>query len=216
MRGLLYRGKGIAILVAMAAAVAVAGQEKAQQPPQPPAPGAREARGERAFGTVTTVGVDRFEMKRMDGSSVTVLVDNQTRYRQGQQDIQLEDLKAGDRVAVSGTTNPNKEFVAGLVRRMTEQEMQRFQNAGERVFGEIVSIEQSQIKVRNPRAGEKTVVVNDQTVMMKEGQRITLKDLKVGDRIFVLGKEDGGQFVASRLFTGQFRGQGRRENNPEH
>ena len=216
MRKVFNQAKAILILLAIAALIAAAGQDKPSQESKPPASGQAEEQRERVGGTIASVGVDRMEIKRMDGSSMTVMVDDQTRYRQGQQEIQLEDLKAGDRVFVRGAANANKEFVATLVRRMTDEEIQRFQNMGERVFGEIISIDNSQIKVRSPRTGEKTVVVNDQTVMMKDGQPITLKDLKVGDRIFAAGKETGGQFVATRLMTGQFRGPGRRESNPEH
>lgn len=203
----------IAFGLGLAVSSPLAAQQKQGQEQQGP-PAAREAgeQGDHAFGTVTSVGVDRFEIKRRDGTALTILVGEQTHLRQGQQDIQLEDLKPGDRVMVSGTTNTQKEFVAANVRRITEEEAQRFQNASERAFGEIVAIDNNQIKVRNPRTGERTVIVNDQTVLMNQGQPITLKDLKVGDRIFALGKETQGQFVATRIFTGQFRpGQFRRE-----
>jgi hypothetical protein len=173
----------------------------------------REFAGPPVAGTITSVGVDRFEIKKMDGSTQTVMVDEHTRFRQGQQDIQLEDLKPGDRVFVRGQANSNKEFVAEAVRRATPDEIQRFQNPGERVFGEIVSIDKNELKVSNPRQGERIVLVNDQTQFMKDGQPIALKDLKVGDRIFALGKENQGQFLATRVVSGQFRGPGQRHDN---
>jgi len=182
---------------------AAAAQQKPQPTPQSP-----ETGRERAFGTISSVGVDRFEIKRMDGSSQTILVDDQTKYQQAQQPIQLEDLKAGDRVAVVGHTNDNKVFVASMVRRFTGEEAQRFPNQGERAFGEIVSIANGQIKVQNPRQGERIIVVNEQTEFVKDGQPITLKDLKVGDRVFAMGKQSQGQFVATRVMTGQFRRRG--------
>jgi len=187
-------------------------KEETQTPPQN-AP--RQSAGPPVGGTITSVGVDRFEIKKMDGSTQTVMVDEHTRYRQGQQDIQLEDLKPGDRVFIRGQANSNKEFVAENVRRITAEEIQRFQNAGERVFGAIVSIDKNQLKVSNPRQGERIVVVNDQTQFMKDGQPIALKDLKVGDRIFALGNEAQGQFLATRVMTGQFRGPGQRRDNQQ-
>jgi predicted outer membrane protein len=179
----------------------------------PPQNAPRESAGQPVFGTIASVGVDRFEIKKTDGSTQTVMVDEHTRYRQGQQDIQLEDLKPGDRVTVRGQANSNKEFVAEAVRRATADEMQRFQNAGERVAGAIVSIDKNQLKVSNPRQGERTVLVNEQTQFMRDGQSIALKDLKVGDHIFALGKETQGQFLATRVVTGQFRGPGQRREN---
>jgi len=181
----------------------------------PPQNTQREPAGPPLVGTITSVGVDRFEIKKMDGSTQTVMVDEHTRYRQGQQDIQLEDLKPGDRVFVRGQANSNKDFVAEAVRRATPEEMQRFANAGERVFGAIESIDKNQIKVSNPRQGERIVLVNEQTQFIKDGQPIALKDLKVGDRIFVVGKETEGQFLATRVMTGQFRGPGQRRGGEQ-
>lgn len=188
---------------------------RSQQEPEgrPPTRGAPELRGV-AFGSITSVGIDRFELKKLDGAAQTVMVDERTRYRQGEQEIQLEDLKPGDRVLVRGRTNDDKEYVALLVRRVTEEEMQRFQMAGERAFCEIVSIDKDQLKVRNPFQGERIVAVNDQTTITKEGQPSSLKELQVGDRIMAMGKETEGQFVAWRIFIGQFQrgpGEGRRE-----
>ncbi|SPE28002.1 exported hypothetical protein [Acidobacteriia bacterium SbA2] len=190
--------------------VAFAQQPDEGKTPQQHPP--RQFAGPPVSGTIASVGVDRFEIKKMDGSSQTVMVDDHTHYRQGQQDIQLEDLKPGDRVFVRGQTNANKEFVAENVRRVTAEEMQRFGNAGERVFGAIVSIDKNQIKVNNPRQGERTIVVNDQTQFIKDGQPSALKDLKVGDRIFAMGSENQGLFLATRVMTGQFRQGGRRDN----
>ena len=198
------------ILIALTSCTYAVQKEDTKAPPEKTQ---GEFAGPPVFGNITTVGVDRFEIKKMDGSTQTVMVDEHTRYRQGQQDIQLEDLKPGDQVFVRGQANSNKEFVAEAVRRVTADEMQRFQNAGERVFGAIVSIDKNQLKVSNPRQGERTVLVNDQTQFMKDGQPIALKDLKVGDRIFALGKETQGQFLATRVVTGQFRGPGQRRDN---
>jgi hypothetical protein len=158
------------------------------------------------FGTIASVGVDRLEIKKMDGTAQTVMVNDQTQYQEGRRDtpknLHLEDLKPGDRVFVRGHLNDNKELVALVVHRVTDEEMQRF--SGNRAFGEITSIDGNQIKVRN-RQGDKTIAVNDQTVFMKDGQPIALKDLKAGDRVFAVGKETDGQFVAYRVMTGQLR-----------
>jgi hypothetical protein len=198
------------ILIALTSCAYAQQKDETKTPPQNTP---REFAGPPVAGTITSVGVDRLEIKKMDGSTQTVMVNERTRYRQGQQEIQLEDLKPGDHVSVRGQANSNNEFVAEAVRRVTDEEMQRFQNAGERVFGEIVSIDKNQLKVTNPRQGERIVLVNDQTQFMKDGRPIALKDLKVGDRIFALGKETQGQFLATRVVTGQFRGPGQRRDS---
>ena len=115
------------ILIALVSGAQAAQEQETKAPPEK---AQHEFAGPPVSGTITSVGVDRFEIKKSDGSTQTVMVDEHTRYRQGQQDIQLEDLKAGDQVFVRGQANANKEFVAETVRRATAEEMQRFQNPG--------------------------------------------------------------------------------------
>lgn len=181
---------------------------------QSPRPRMHEFSGERAFGTITSVGIDRFVVKKMDGTEQTIMVDDKTRYSQGRQDIQLEDLKAGDRVLVRGSEDSGKIIVARMVRVVTDEEMQRFQSGGARTFGEITSIEKGQLKVRNPWQGERIVTLNDQTSFIKDGNPATLEDLKVGERVFVLGKEEQGMFTATRVVINPARGQRRFPDGP--
>src|SRR5579859_5735304 len=84
--------------LALCAALGMAAQQNTQAPPESGPGGGPAAQGEMARGTISSVGVDRIEIKKMDGTTQVVMVNDQTRYRQGQQDIQLEDLKPGDRV----------------------------------------------------------------------------------------------------------------------
>ena len=88
------------------------------------------------LGTITSVGVDRFEIKKPDGSTQTVMVNDQTHYRQrvqGQQqpqELALEDLKVGDHVFVRGTPNGDKQVVAMGVNRVSAEMFERFQSGG--------------------------------------------------------------------------------------
>ena len=197
----------MAMLLALTLASPLAAQ--GTPPGQGPQPPRREMGAERVLGTVASVGVDRFEVKKPDGTTQIVLVNNQTSYMEQQQRFQLEDLKPGDHIAVRGNLNSDKQFVALGVRRVTEEQLQRFQaggdrgpGAGDRIGGDIISIDQNRIVVRNPWQGEKTIAINDQTPFSKEGQTITSKDLKVGDRVFASGKEVQGQFMATQVRTG--------------
>jgi hypothetical protein len=171
-----------------------------------PGPGARLERGRefggaRVMGIVASVGVDRFTVKTADGNEQTVLVDEQTRYREGQKDIQLEDLKPGDRLFVRAQADTSNGLKAQMVRRVTEEQMQRF-GSGERAFGEIIALEKNQLKLRNPRQGERIVKFDAQTTFVKEGKPSTLQELKVGDRIMAIGKETSDGFTATRIMSG--------------
>ncbi len=196
----------VGVILATSATLALAIPQQNTQPPPPDrGPGRGPfGQGEMVMGTLASVGVDRIEIRRQDGASQVVMVNDQTHYRQGQQDIQMEDLKPADHVFARGQTNDKKEFVATMVRRVTDEEMQRFQGGGDRTGGQIVAIDGNQIKLQSLRQGERIMVVNDQTTFMKNGQPITLKDLKVGDRIFAMGKVTDGKFVAARVMSGPF------------
>ncbi len=236
----------IPVLLVLSLAGSLAAQQNSPSPGQEPP---RQGMGgpPPVMGTITSVGVDRFEIKKSDGTTQTVMVNDQTHYRQrveGQQqpqELALEDLKVGDHVFVRGTPNADKQVVAVGVNRVTAEQFQRFQSgagpgggpggpgggggwgpgggglgaggggamAGNRAGGEIISIAGNQIKVRG-RQGERIIVVNGQTTFAKEGQTITLKDLKVGDRIFAMGKEANGQFMATEVRSGRPSGGGGR------
>lgn len=224
-------------------ALALAGALAAQQ--STPTQGQNEPRRgmggpSPVLGTITSVGVDRFEIKKPDGTTQTVMVNDQTHFRQWQkgqpqpQELALEDLKVGDHIAVRGNPNGDKQFTAESVSRMTEEQFQRLQSGGgpggpgegggrspggnwgpgqrggmegTRAGGEITAINGNQITV-NGRRGERVIVINGQTKFSKEGQTITLKDLKVGDHIFAMGNEANGQFVATEVHSGHMGGGG--------
>jgi hypothetical protein len=172
----------------------------------------RQFGGTRVMGTIASVGVERFTVKTPDGSEQTVLVDEQTRYQEGQKDIQLEDLKPGDRVFVRVQADTGTDLKAQMVRRVTGEPMQRF--GGEpRAFGEIIAIEKNQLKLRDPRQGERIVKFDEQTAFVKEGKPSTLQELKVGDRIMAVGKETSDGFTATRIMSGPM--QRRRLGGPD-
>lgn len=233
--------RSIPILLVFLLAGSLAAQQNPPTPPPTSTPGQDQGRRGMGgpppvLGTITSVGVDRFEIKTPDGATQTVMINDQTHYRQrveGQQqpqELALEDLKVGDHVMVRGTPNADKQVVAVGVNRITAEQFQRFQSfaaqggpggpgagnwgpggggpgggpmEGTRAGGEITSIKGNQITVQSRRAGERMIVVNDQTTFNKDGQTVTLKDLKVGDRIFAMGKEVDGKFVATEVHSGR-------------
>jgi hypothetical protein len=119
--------------------LSVAGVVSAQQNPPPEQEQQGQGRRGRGgpppvLGIVTSVGVDRFEIKKPDGTTQVVMVNDQTHYRQRQpgeeqpQEFALEDLKVGDHVAVRGAPNGAKPLTAEGVMRLTPEQYERFQN----------------------------------------------------------------------------------------
>jgi Domain of unknown function (DUF5666) len=205
-------------------AAPVAAQDSASQEAGNPRPGIQRrfsAQRGRTFagGTVTSVGVDQFAVRRPNGTSLTVLVDDQTRYEDQGKAIQLEDLKVGDYVMIRPPSAEGGEakqtqadgtaaapspssITAAVVRVVPPSAMTAFN--GDRAFGTITAISGNQITLENPQGGTTTVVVRSDAVMRRDRKSATLQDFKVGDRVFVMGKESNGQFAASRLMGGQF------------
>lgn len=210
---------GMGFIVAGAALLVA--QLGAQNPPGGQAAGAAAPAGAQsggprgrggAGGTISSVGVDQFVVQRPDGSSLTVQVDDQTRFSDQGKAIQLEDLKAGDHVMVrarapeggaesAGPAAATGPITAAEVRRVPPSAVNAF--SGERAFGQITAINGNQLTVQNQQ-GEKVIVVSNDTVIRRDRQPATLQDFKVGDRVMAMGKETNGQFVATRLMAGHF------------
>lgn len=176
------------------------GAQSNNAPPQQ----ARQRRQRPLLGTIVSVGVDQFQIKLRNGESRSITVDDQTRFRDGQQQIGLEDLKAGDAVMVALPAQNPASGAALMVRKVSAEQLARFQS-GNRVFGRITKINGSQLELENPYSGKVTVVVNDQTQYTKDGQAIALKDLKVGDGMMVVGEQQNGHLVAQHVYTGNPR-----------
>lgn len=171
---------------------------------------AQRTRPQPVTGTVTTVGVDQLQIKTRDGKTVTVKVRDTTRFRDGQREIQLEDVKPGDHAVVMGQASGPEEMIGFMVRNGAAGQMAAFQK-GDRTLGRIVSINGNEVSIENPFQGQQVVEVTNQTEFSRDGQTITLKDLKIGDGMMAIGERKNGKFVAQRVFTGNMRrgGQGR-------
>ena len=87
---------------------------------------------------------------------------------------------------------------------------------GTRAGGEINPSAETKSTCRAAAGAKESIVVNDQTTFNKEGQTIALKDLKVGDRIFAMGKEANGQFVATQVHSGRGGGRGGFQGPPQN
>jgi len=179
-----------------------------------------------AFGTIQSVGVNQLVIQRRDGSTTTVQVNSETKLWDRNKPIELEDLKPGDRVMVrarsplnesngvasGGESAPNPQaapgtaaapatILAASVMRVPPG-MEGGFNAP-RAFGRITAINGNQLTLQN-RQGDRVITVADDAQIMKDGQAVTLKDLKVGDPVMALGQESDGQFTANHIMTGQF------------
>lgn len=66
-------------------------------------------------------------------------------------------------------------------------------------FGEIISINLPTLVVASSQESEKTVVVTDDTTVQRDNARATASDLRIGDRVIVIGRPDDQGQVEAKL-----------------
>jgi len=194
----------VLVTVPLLAQEAQQAQPNTQQQAQAGPPGApsrfRGPRGNGAFGTIQSVGVNQLVIKRQDGETTTVQVNSETKFSDRGKPIQLEDLKPGDHVIVrardplgesngvaspnAATPNPGAPLGANAAPAVILATSITCVAAGQggafnapRAFGRITAINGNELTLQN-RQGERVITVANDTQIMKDEQPATLKDLK--------------------------------------
>jgi len=135
-------------------------------------------------GTIEQIGSSSFAV-----AGVTVKVDDQTEIKSKGQTISFSNLKVGDKVVVLGTRQSDGSILARKIEVMPKVEPPAH------VEGTIQTIGSSSFAV----AGV-TVKVDDQTEIKSKGQTISFSNLKVGDKVVVLGtKQSDGSILARKI-----------------
>jgi hypothetical protein len=182
--------------------------------PAAPAEG-QPQRGRRpgVAGTITAINADSIVLKTRDGQTAQVSLSDKTQFSKERQPAKLADFKVGDEVFVRGTsaggnswqadmigTRPAGGFGAG---NMADALGKRF------IVGQITSINGMQLVIARPDNVSQTITVDESTSFQKQGESITLADLKPGDHIFGRGEIKNGVFVPAVLNLGDPRMMGR-------
>jgi hypothetical protein len=160
-------------------------------------------------GTITAIAADSITLKALDGKTVQINLSDKTQYRKGRQPAKLADFKVGDEIAVRGEPAGDRAWQADMVmaRPAGSPGMQSFRDAlGKRfIIGEIKSINGTQLAIERPDGVTQTISVDETTSFQKDGESITLADLKPGDHVFGRGEVKSDVFVPSVLNLGDPR-----------
>ncbi len=186
-----------------------AGAQSAPSPQQPNGPTQGSERGRRpgVGGTITAISKDALTLKTFDERTVTVKLTSDTRFRKDQQDAKLSDFKVGDVVMIRGERTGDDTYVAaavmarsgmGMMQGMTPDQM-REKMGKEIIAGETKSIDGLKLTIARPDGQTETIAVDENTSFRKQGESVTLADLKPGDRVFGKGQLKDGIFVPSVL-----------------
>jgi hypothetical protein len=173
----------------------------------------RNMEGRGTFGAITEIKGDTLTLQGREGKTETVKVSDATKYRREGQDAKFADFKVGDRVMVAGEQKDGvwiAEMVgsgrpggggAGGGRGMMNPE-----DMGKKfIAGEITKIDETKLTVHR-MDGQDQVIEVDETTSFRNNkrERITLADVKVGDKVMGRGEMKGETFVPTMLNVGDF------------
>jgi outer membrane protein assembly factor BamB len=77
------------------------------------------------------------------------------------------------------------------------------QAAKDRFGGIVTAINETQVTVKNPKAGSKTFLRNSDTVVMKAGQKSSWSEIEVNSHVLVRYQDKGGKLYATRVRIGR-------------
>lgn len=214
------------LVLFLASMVAVA--QDSTPPPAPPegqSQGAPDAmhRGHRppgVMGVITAINGSTLTVKNMEGQTTQVALSDKTEFKKDRQPAKLSDFKVGDGVMVRGSAGDDSTVQAEMVATRSDSG-QRGQNMRENmgkkfIAGEVKAINGTQLTIARKDGVTQTVTVDENTSFKKDGDSITLADIKVGDNVYGRGELKGEVFVPANLNVGQPRPMGNWNHGDEN
>ncbi len=202
-------------------------QDQTQTPPPPsastrdqqaPAAGAQQSgprdrgdRGQRrAFGLsvngeMTEIKSDSVVIKTFEGKTAIVKLTPDTKFIKNRQPATLKDFKVGDRVMVGGDTAGADTWNAKFVALVDPNAMAAQLQAGmgkEFIAGEVKSIDETKLTILRIDGETQVIEADENTSFKKQGESITLADIKPGDHVMGRGELKNGVFVPKTLRVG--------------
>jgi hypothetical protein len=209
-------------------ALCVAQTAPASPPPEnqsPPSAQDSHRNGQRPpglAGTITAIDAHTITLKTRDGQTAQATVDDKTQYRKGRDAATFGDLKVGDTIFIRGEKTGDNVWQAAVVATQGQGDSpgNNFaEGMGKRfIAGEVKSIDGTQLTIQRLDGVTQKISVDENTSFRKNGESITLADLKTGDHVFGRGELKNGVFVPALLNVGQpkFGMQGQNEASPPH
>jgi outer membrane lipoprotein SlyB len=171
-------------------------------------------------GTITAIDAHMITIKTRDGQTAQAALDDKTQYRKGRDAAAFGDLKVGDMVFVRGEKTGDNAWQAAVVatRGQGDSPGSNFaEGMGKRfIAGEVKSIDGTELTIQRLDGVTQKISVDEETSFRKNGESITLADVKAGDHVFGRGELKNGIFVPALLNVGQpkFGMQGQNEASP--
>jgi len=168
--------------------------------------GQRGMRGQGTGGTITEIKDSAITFKTRDGKTATAKLSGDTKFIKDRQPATLKDFKVGDRVMVGGEAAGENSWNAKIVALMDPNAMGQLQ-AGmgkEFIAGEVKSIDETKLTILRIDGQTQVIEADENTSFRKQGESVTLADIKPGDHIMGRGELKNGVFVPKMLRIGDF------------
>ena len=162
-------------------------------------------------GAIGEIKADGFTVKTMEGKTVTVKVNADTRFSKDRQPAKLADFKSGDMVMVGGESAGNDTWTARFVgsrQGMGQGNIQALREGMGKQFiaGEVKAIDGTKLTIARADGETQIIEVDENTSFRKGRDSITLPDIKAGDKVFGRGVLNAaGVFVPTMLNVGEMR-----------
>ena len=202
----MYRVAIVAVVLLLV--VGCVGQDKVPVPP-PDQPNSTQHQSDRrnrlgVAGTITAMDDKSMTLKTTDGRTVTVKLDEKTQYRKDRQPAKLSDFKVGDMAFVGGQSAGENTWQANFVATRSGAGQEFREGLGKRfIAGEIKSIDGTRLTISRVDGETQTINVDENTSFRKQGESVTLADLKPGDHVFGRGEVKNSVFVPAVLNVGE-------------
>lgn len=162
-------------------------------------------RGPGVFGTIAAIDNGKITLKTADGQTAQVSTSDQTQFRKDRQPATMADFKVGDMIFVRGEQKDGvwqAQMVGGrsagaMGGNFREGMGKRF------IAGEVKAINGTKLTIQRPDGQTQDITVDESTSFRKDGQSVTLADIKVGDHVFGRGEVKNDVFVPAVLNVGQ-------------
>lgn len=204
-------------LIAVSLIASAQDAPKPQEPPKSgegrprgeggPGEGRMQMRGPGTGGTITAMEGQTITLKTMNGGPATVKITDQTRFSKARQEAKLADFKVGDTILVRGEETGANTYTAqrviaapagggNMMQMMAEGMGKQF------IAGKVEKIEELKLTIARIDGQTQVIEVDENTSFKKQGESITLADIKVGDTVMGRGALKNGVFVPATLGVG--------------
>jgi uncharacterized protein DUF5666 len=179
--------------------------------------------GDNVVGKVTVVGKDSLTLAPLTGGdAVTVKVSGTTRVAKDRQPFKFEQIKVDDVVFARGELK-NNSMQAAVVSVVNPEMIQRVQQGGgpgggpggpmagfnredlgkKFIAGDVKAINETKLTIARPDGQTQDIEVDENTSFKKNGESVTLPDIKVGDFVRGRGELKENTFVPKELIVGR-------------